>query len=269
LKLSVITINLNNCSGLEQTIASVIGQDLRPFEYIIIDGGSSDGSDELIKLHSKEISFSISEKDSGIYSAMNNGIQRATGDYCLFVNSGDVLCNSQVISDMAKFNLVEDIITGNAYVKSGVNNLQLVKAPEKISFNTFFVHTILHQATLIRTSLFTVVGRYNENLKIVADWEFFVKAFFLYQCSYKPIDVTISVFDNNGISSLPENFTISQREREDVLQKYFPHFLSDYRLIQPRSSYIFLENIQKSRICKSIFIFTSRLINRLFKLFSN
>ena len=268
MKISVITINLNNRSGLEQTVASVISQDFRQFEYIIIDGGSIDGSKEFIKMQDEKIDYFISEPDNGIYSAMNKGIQKATGDYCLFVNSGDVLYNSQVISDIAKYNLVDDIITGNAYVKSGHKKLQLVNAPENISFYTFFIHTLLHQATLIRTSLFKVVGNYNENLRIVADWEFFIKALFLHHSSYKSIDLTISVFDNSGISSRTENFHVSLREREDTLHRYFPYFIADYRLLQPRSTYLFLEIIQKNMFLRSIFIFKCRLINKLFKFLS-
>jgi glycosyltransferase involved in cell wall biosynthesis len=266
--ISIITINLNDQNGLLQTIDSVLSQNHASYEYIIIDGGSTDGSLEIIKRYQKEISYWISETDTGIYSAMNKGIKKATGEYCLFVNSGDVLYSKSTLTDIVNQNLVADIISGNSFVKINRGKAQLVKAPPTISFNTFFVHTILHQATLIRTALFKKVGTYNENLKIVADWEFFVKAFFLHQCSYKQIDITISVFDNNGISSRPENFNISLSERKDTLQKYFPYFISDYNHLQPRSTYYFLENIQKSRILKSTFIFTCRLINKLFKILS-
>ena len=268
MKLSIITINLNNYSGLEKTIKSVISQDYQQYEYIVIDGGSTDGSKELLERYCKDINYCISEADHGIYRAMNKGIKKATGEYSLFVNSGDVLYNNNVLSDIVNHNLKDDIITGNAFVNRNNIKPQLVKAPEKISFHTFFQHTILHQATLIRTSLFKEVGYYNENLRIVADWEFFLKALFLHHCSYQSLNVTISVFDNTGISSRPENFQVSLREREDILQKYFPYFLTDYRLLQPRSTFVFLQNIQKNMFWRSIFIFTSRLVNKLFKLLS-
>ncbi len=268
MKLSIITINLNNYSGLEKTITSVINQDYQQYEYIVIDGGSTDGSKELLEKYCKKINYCVSETDHGIYSAMNKGIKKATGEYCLFVNSGDVLYNSNVLTDIVNQNLKADIITGNAFVNRNNKKPQLVKAPENISFYTFFQHTILHQATLIRISLFKKVGYYNENLRIVADWEFFIKALFLNHLSYKAINVTISVFDNSGISSQTENFHISLRERDEVLQKYFPYFINDYQLLQPHSTFIFLQHNQKSPVLRNIFTFSTRIVNKVFKIFS-
>ena len=89
--LSIITINYNNKAGLDKTILSVIDQTDKSFEFLVIDGGSDDGSKELIKKYSKEIAYSVSEKDHGIYNAQNKGVLKATGDYCLFLNSGDCL----------------------------------------------------------------------------------------------------------------------------------------------------------------------------------
>jgi glycosyltransferase involved in cell wall biosynthesis len=268
LKISIITINLNDYSGLEKTIISVIRQDHQQFEFIVIDGGSTDNSIELLEKYCDKIDYCLSEPDQGIYDAMNKGMKKATGEYCLFVNSGDILYNDHVLTDIVKENLIADIITGNAFVAGKDNNHRFVKAPEKISFYTFFQHTILHQATLIRRSLFKKIGYFNENLRIVADWEFFVKALFLHHCSYESINLVISVFDNTGISSQPENFPVSLKEREDTLQRYFPYFLTDYGLLQPRSTFVFLQNIQRNRFLRSIFIFTSRLINKLFKFLS-
>jgi glycosyltransferase involved in cell wall biosynthesis len=266
--ISIITINLNNSAGLEMTIKSIINQDFQQFEFIVVDGGSNDGSLELLERYSEHIKYWKSEPDHGIYQAMNKGIKKAVGEYCLFVNSGDVLNNENVLTEMTNQQLSADIIAGNAFVNKENVKPQLVKAPEIISFYTFFQHTILHQSTLIRTSLFKELGYYNENLKIVADWEFFVRALFLHNCTYKAIDLTISVFDITGISSQPENFTISLKERKEVLEKFFPYFIADYKLLQPRSTFVFHQNIQKSKILRSLFIFTSRLVNKFFRLLS-
>src|SRR5690349_12935935 len=99
-KLSIITVNLNNRAGLEKTILSVKRQTNRDFEYIVVDGASTDGSAELIKLHGDVISKSLSEKDAGIYDAMNKGIQMASGDYLQFLNSGDTLFQPATISEV-------------------------------------------------------------------------------------------------------------------------------------------------------------------------
>ena len=91
MQLSIITINRNNKTGLEKTIYSVVNQNYKDYEYIVIDGDSSDGSLEVIKRNEKYFSYWVSEPDSGVYQAMNKGIDRANGEYCLFLNSGDYL----------------------------------------------------------------------------------------------------------------------------------------------------------------------------------
>jgi glycosyltransferase involved in cell wall biosynthesis len=278
-RISIITINYNDASGLYKTLESVFLQNFTDFEYIVIDGGSTDESLDYIQkfqdIHEKKDLVSkpkfqwVSEPDSGIYNAMNKGIIRASGEYCLFINSGDVLFNEFVVKNLMKQHLIADIITGNAFVAGKNNYLQLTKAPERITFYTFFLNTIIHQATLIRTSSIKELGFYNENLKILADWEFFIKALFLHHCNYQAINITISVFDNSGISSQPGNFPAILREREEVFQKYFPYFIPDYRLLQPSSTFIFLQNIQKCSFLMSIFTITSRLVNRIFRLLSS
>ena len=83
---SIITINFNNCDGLRRTIESVVNQTNDNYEYIVIDGGSTDGSVDVIQKYSDRISYWVSEKDDGIYNAMNKGVRHAHGDYCLFLN---------------------------------------------------------------------------------------------------------------------------------------------------------------------------------------
>ena len=111
-QISIITINYNNASGLEKTIRSVVEQTYNEYEYIIIDGASSDKSKEVIQEYQRYIDFWCSEKDSGIYNAMNKGIQKASGEYLLFLNSGDVLNNSAVLADIHGFLSGEDIVYG-------------------------------------------------------------------------------------------------------------------------------------------------------------
>ena len=112
-QISIITINYNNASGLEKTIRSVVEQTYNEYEYIIIDGASSDKSKEVIQEYQRYIDFWCSEKDSGIYNAMNKGIQKASGEYLLFLNSGDVLNNSAVLADIHGFLSGEDFVYGD------------------------------------------------------------------------------------------------------------------------------------------------------------
>lgn len=97
MKFSIITINYNNCEGLEKTIQSVIEQSYKGYEYIVIDGGSTDGSIDIIKKYEPSITFWVSEKDSGIYNAMNKGIRHSTGEYLNFMNSGDTFYEPEVL----------------------------------------------------------------------------------------------------------------------------------------------------------------------------
>ena len=100
MKISIITINLNNVSGLENTLSSVRAQTFRDFEQIVVDGGSSDGSVDVIRANSDWIAQWISEPDSGIYNAMNKGVRMASGDYLLFLNSGDCLASPKVLENV-------------------------------------------------------------------------------------------------------------------------------------------------------------------------
>lgn len=114
---SIITINYNNKEGLELTIKSVLSQTYRNYQFIIIDGGSSDGSFDVIKKYANNINYWISEPDKGRYNAMNKGIKQAKGDYLNFMNSGDTFHSPTVLEDIARMNLTEDIITGGFYNK--------------------------------------------------------------------------------------------------------------------------------------------------------
>lgn len=262
-KISVITINKNNAEGLEKTIRSVIEQDFIDYEYIIIDGNSIDRSCDIIRKYANCISYWISEKDDGIYHAMNKGIAQANGEYCLFLNSGDYLFSRNVLKEYSGYNITGEIITGNAIVDMGEKGTELVLSPKEVTFYTFFKHTILHQATFIKRSLFDKFGYYNTNLKIVADWEFVIKVLCLFNCNYQSIPLTISVFDTAGMSSRPNNMTICIKEREQVLKQYFSTFLPDYKLIKEKPVYDFLNTIENKRKLKNGFISLFRILNRL------
>ena len=110
-KITIITINFNNCEGLGKTIDSVVSQSCHDYEYIVIDGGSTDGSVNVIKDNADNIDYWVSEKDDGIYNAMNKGIDHATGEYCLFLNSGDTLHDCEVIASVVPV-LEADIVVG-------------------------------------------------------------------------------------------------------------------------------------------------------------
>ena len=115
MKISIITVNYNDKDGLEKTIKSVLNQENTVFEYLVIDGNSADGSKDVIEKYKDKIDYWVSEPDSGIYNAMNKGILAATGDYLLFLNSGDWLYENDSIANVDKLILEsKDIYFGNA-----------------------------------------------------------------------------------------------------------------------------------------------------------
>ena len=221
--ISVITVNRNNAAGLRSTIESVITQTETPFEFIIIDGASTDGSAELLKEYAAHITFSVSEPDKGIYNAMNKGIAQAHGDYCIFMNSGDCFCGPDVLKKVAASGAEEDLICGDAIILSEPAAQKI--HPEEITFWYLFNGSICHQAAFIRTSL--LAQGYDESLKIVADRKLFLEALVLGGCSYKHIDVNIVNYDVTGFSAM--NRFASEQEWETVLHQLLPErILLDY-----------------------------------------
>ena len=224
-KLSIITVNLNNSVGLQKTFASLFEQTFKDFEQIVIDGGSTDGSRELIKTNVDKISYWVSENDSGIYNAMNKGIVKATGDYLLFLNSGDHLLHKNILQEV-DYNLDgTGIIYGDIFlIKSDINSWTGVH-PDSLSFNFFVECTLPHSASFIKRSLFEQVGFYDESLLICSDWKFFLNAICRHNASYKHINKTISVFYLDGISSSAKSIEIIKEEKNLVLQRDYPIFM--------------------------------------------
>lgn len=225
-KLSIITINYNNLRGLQKTIESVVSQTFKDFEYIIIDGGSTDGSKALIEKYAESITYWVSEKDNGIYPAMNKGIQVANGEYLLFLNSGDWLCKGDVIEELIKEVNGIDIIYGDwCHVYSDGRIIE-DKFPDLITFNFLaFEYSLPHQASLIKKSLFARIGLYDEQLKMVSDWKFYLQAIFTEQCSYMHKHLFIVYYNKEGFSSNPENDLLQQKERKFVLENHFKNLL--------------------------------------------
>lgn len=222
-KISIITVNYNDVQGLEKTISSVMNQTSLDFEYIVIDGGSDDGSLEIIKKYKGNINYFISEKDSGIYNAMNKGIKVATGDYLFFLNSGDHFFNRDVIKKYSGYLQQEDLVYFNIEIKNN-NFSKIVSYPNIFRFSDFYIGGICHQSVFIKKTLFEEIGLYDEDLKIVSDWKFFILALFKYNCSYKKVDETLSTYYLGGLSSKINNF----EERNSVIREHFKGFFQDY-----------------------------------------
>jgi glycosyltransferase involved in cell wall biosynthesis len=220
-KLSIITINLNNAVGLKKTIESVVNQSYYQFEYIIIDGASIDDSVGVINMFKDKIDYWVSEKDNGIYHAMNKGILKACGEYCIFLNSGDLLVDN-ILDNVFSLDFNEDIIYGNAIFedKDGPININQGCGKSSLSFYDFYSDTIRHQSAFIKRRLFDEYGLYDESFSIVSDWYFFIKAIIFGDATCQYRNINISHFDIGGIGT---NFTQQHKEeRETVFRKLLP-----------------------------------------------
>jgi glycosyltransferase involved in cell wall biosynthesis len=227
--LSIITVNLNNAAGLRKTIESVVSQSYSDFEFLVIDGASTDGSVEVIKEFLWKIKFWISEPDIGIYNAMNKGIRLAKGEYCLFLNSGDFLVDDNVIQSVFHQNLIEDIVVGNCYVSENGKVIFNAVSPEEITFGAFYGRTIPHQSAFIKRNLFESYGFYSEQYRILSDLDFFIRTLILNNCSYKHINVTVSDYNLEGVSSSTDTNSISKTENNEILKNLIPpRIVADY-----------------------------------------
>ena len=309
MKLSIITINYNNAEGLRKTLASVASQTFHDFEHIIVDGGSTDGSVEVIRQYTSANGAQgggcqtgqksqtgrtkecpkirwISEPDKGIYNAMNKGIEIAFGkrivnsfnrselvedknkgieinktEYLLFLNSGDCLVNECTLGMVVECNLVEDIVYGNSLQVWPNGNVKRAEYAHHVTGKTLFNHTIPHQASFIKSSLFESIGLYSEDLRFGSDWEFYLKALFYHNCSFRYMDVDVCLFDMTGIST---NKNLAQEmldERVFVLKRIIPQLYADYEEMN--------ENIRCLRMIDERALRVGKMMLKPYRMFKN
>ena len=271
--LSIITINYNNAEGLRKTLASVASQTYPHIEHIIVDGGSTDGSVEIIReyadnqakgerleakgtmdeakctenskadsnnnstpiytnLHNStqptHIVRWISEKDTGIYNAMNKGIRMATSEYIQILNSGDILSDANVTQRMIEY--LEQInsqqkepvgiLYGNMIKVNGLGQVVSKSGYTEYSLRQFYSSTLNHDCAYIRKDLFEEYGLYDENLKIVSDWKWYLQAIGLGRVKPEYVDIDVTIFDDGGISET--NLELRNEERRQVLEGLLP-----------------------------------------------
>lgn len=356
MELTIITINLNNIHGLKKSIESVIFQTSLDFEYIIIDGGSTDGSVEVIqsftnipagvyvplnntydaehvigrktehstpvepspfkttvrspifpsptrenvslipKLHtppqipldenrmttksnqgtdtySSPITYWISEYDSGIYSAMNKGIRLANGHYLHFLNSGDWLADNNVVKKMlneissltskdAQSELDPDILIGNVISVRPDRKVRYNKNNKEVSFFTFYQGTLHHASAYIRKALFNQYGLYDETLKIVSDWKWYLIVAGVNKANVHFTDTYVTYFDTSGISST--QLELDKYERRRVLEELLPStVLADYDKYQ--FDILQMQRMKKYPLLYSLFWFIERCLFKIEK----
>ncbi|QUX93718.1 glycosyltransferase [Marinomonas sp. A3A] len=198
--ITVVTVVYNGESLLEETILSVINQTYDNVEYIIIDGGSSDGTLDIIRKYQHAIDYWVSEKDSGIYDAMNKGIDLATGDWINFMNSGDCFYSSTILSEIFSNLSSQDeiVIYGNRQVIYPSGRARLVKAG--LINNLWKGSQFCHQASFTKVQ-YHKMNIFDINIKIVADFDFFYRAWKNDE-KFKYVDIVLANIESGGISDL-------------------------------------------------------------------
>ena len=296
MKLSIITINYNNVEGLRKTLESVAAQTYRDFEHIIVDGGSTDGSVEVIEAYASDEARMasgsvlmgsngdfvavdsqdstlangaqphevtqpaastqpsikwISEKDKGIYNAMNKGACYACGEYLLFLNSGDRFVeNGNMLEMVVRYLHDDDLIYGYMYHDFQGEMLSGVYInPEYVSFDSMRYSSLPHPCTFIKNESFVKIGGYDESYKIISDWAFMMRGIFKYNFSFRRMPIDVSIFDLNGISSTMIKEV--NNEKEHFLHKEFPLFMVDYESWDRYKSKFYIKWINNIRTFKN------------------
>ena len=251
MKLSIITINKNNALGLEKTIVSVVNQNFKDFEYIVIDGQSEDSSVDIIRKYSNRITYWVSENDTGIYNAMNKGIEKAKGEYLLFLNSGDFLVNNFVLMNVFTEKRNADFLCCNIQYSEGGKIVHTTKLPDKITFGTLYFQGLPHQATFIKRDTFTKYGLYCEDYKYIADIEYWYRCIILNCCSTQVIDMVVSDYNLEGLSSQPiliGNKKATEIEFERIMDKpMFKLLVPDYIQFKQITTNLYLFEWLKSK----------------------
>lgn len=290
MKLSIITINYNNAEGLRKTLASVASQTFRDFEHIIVDGGSTDGSVDVIReyadneairqenskadnlalspnhlITSSPITW-ISEKDRGIYDAQNKGIRLAQGEYCYFLNAGDTFCADDVLERMfspnslitSSPNRLLDILYGNEIIVDGNGQrVGIARGVENPNFVDLYNSCMKHQASFIRRSLFEQYGMYDADMRICSDFDWFFRVIAFHDdVTLQYMDVDIAYFENTGLSyHAPE---LCAKERQQILDRYMSKRMQrDYLLL---GKYPRLSRVRENKMVKLLLSIANRLL---------
>jgi glycosyltransferase involved in cell wall biosynthesis len=198
--LSIITINYNNLAGLKQTIESVLTQTYSDFEFIVIDGGSNDGSYEELKRQTSNINYWVSEKDDGVYHAMNKGIKIAMGEYLLFLNSGDYFKSNDVIAKFIGQEHDADIVAGVCTITRNNHIVHKTSPSAFITFGDLYFTGLNHQSTFIKKDLFAQNGMYREDFKYHGDIEFWYRSIILGGATTANTNIEVCYYNLEGVS---------------------------------------------------------------------
>lgn len=196
-KITIVTVTYNAEKCLEATILSVINQTYPNIEYIVIDGGSKDGTVDIIKKYAEHIDYWVSEPDKGIYDAMNKGWKISNGEWIYYLGSDDILLKNGLTSLIDGANSGADVIYGNIIYDKDWGKIEKKAYPPKC-LSHFMCCS--HQAAIMKKNVIAQLNGFNTDYAVIADFDLFQRAY-LKQYIFKYVDKTIAVFCMRGVSS--------------------------------------------------------------------
>lgn len=254
-KLTIITINFNHREGLQRTIDSIVNQTFTDYEWIVVDGGSTDGSRELLEKYTDHFAWWCSEPDNGVYNAMNKGIAHATGEYINFMNSGDIFATSTVLSEFFAQPRTADIIFGlmalEAYDGETVNTPAV---PPRYRWWEFYNRGMGHQSEFAKRALFAE-RTFDETLRLTADWEW--NAYFIAakRVLTEFVPMVISRYEGGGMTD--NQMEKLYAEREVIHQRYFASMCDD-----DVSELRYVAAVKRFKVTRALYYLLSRCANR-------
>ena len=263
MKLSIITVNLNNRSGLQRTAKSVVEQTFDDFEWIVLDGGSTDGSQEVIAEYSHWIAWSVSEPDGGIYEAMNKGLAIAAGEYVQFLNSGDSFIDGNVLEKVFTSKQLSDVNYGDQWcVRNGLV-VEKRRYSDTIDLGYLFRNPLGHQATFIKTSV-AKAHPYRVKYTISADRAFFLELY-LSGADFLHLNIPIVYFDTYGIGSNASTIEQRRTQLRQIKKEFLPvRAVEDFeKMMDKADEYDFVMRIVPLRWTYSLFKWLKRIKDRI------
>ena len=221
-KVSIVTVCLNEEGSIGRTITSVLDQTHAEKEYIVIDGGSTDRTFEIVNSFGPNSLYAVSEKDNGIFAAMNKGISMSKGEYIYFLNGGDRFYDANVLTDIFEQNPTEDVLYGDMIFDYGKGRDRKRTQPGRLGYMRFVTTSLWHPATLTKRRLFREFGTFDEDLRICGDYEFFLRVVFDKRVRTRHIPTVFSVFNAQGISRDKTSYLLHYAERKAVQARYLP-----------------------------------------------
>jgi glycosyltransferase involved in cell wall biosynthesis len=211
-RISIVTVVLNAVRTIERCVSSVLSQTYDDIEYLVVDGGSTDGTLEVLGKYRDHIDYFVSESDRGLYDAMNKGVRAASGDYVYFLNSDDYFCDEGVIADVVaaiRQNPSADLVYGDVLLQSGASLERKPQVPI-LSRESFCRKGLCHQALFARREIFDRTGGFSEEYRIVADGDWLARAL-AGGASCLHVDRDIAVFSMHGLSGTSDGWRAEKR----------------------------------------------------------